>query len=393
MSLIRPIAYFQQKRVSVAPPAVAQNIYLCGFNFYKWNGTQLGSTTQGGIAKIDLTGSLDTTWITNANPVNTTQVRYFAPLNGNIYADYRIPNSSTRSFRKLDSTGTSVANVTTTGGSIFGVSAREGNDFIVVTGDTTISYGGTTIDGVGKIMEDLTLNSTFVTNIGTGPNAFVISSHVSVDRIAVSGLFTNWNGNSSYDRFVVLNYDGTRDTGFSRPAGNFNGSVNVGIFIDNKWIVGGAFTTYSGVTRNRIIAFNTDGSIDTTFTTNSGTGFNGTVNAIFKVSDTQVVVTGAFTTLNGVTQNRVALLNTDGTIPTQPFGTGFNNVGGGIAIDNTGKYYFVGGGNLTTYQGVYSSNNFFPVNTDGSINSSFVTGSAMQTSTNAISEAGAIFIT
>ena len=102
--LIKPMAFWQQPIVVGVTPAAAQNIYICGYNFYKWKGTQLGSASSGGFGKLDLTGSLDTTFATNANPAGTDQVRFFAPLNGNFYADYRTGGGTTRTFKKLNAT-------------------------------------------------------------------------------------------------------------------------------------------------------------------------------------------------------------------------------------------------------------------------------------------------
>jgi hypothetical protein len=391
--LIKPIAYWQGAVVGTTP-AAQQFIFLNGYNFYQWKGTRLGLAGTGGIAKIDLTGSLDTAWVSNANPSGQNEVRFAVPLNGNMYGDTR--NTTVGNLvKKWNTTGNIIAS-SSVGNSLWGMSAREGGTFFIVTGDKGVTYGGTAINGIGKINEDLTRDTTFTTNIGTGgagglPAGFVNAAHVSSDRIGVGGNFTSWNGNSSYDKFVVLNYDGTRDTGFSRATGSFNGNVTPSIFIDNKWIVGGTFTSYNSVTRNYIMAFNTDGTVDTTFTTNIGTGFNGSVNNFFKVSDTQILVGGAFTTLNGVTQNRIALLNTDGTIPTNIFGTGFAAAPQYVTLDNTGKYYIVTGATTpTTYNG-YTSRNFFPINADGSINSSFITGSAMQVNGTNSAEPGGLF--
>lgn len=388
MSFIKPISFWQQPRVAGVTPAAAQNIYLSGYNFYKWKGTQLGSAGSGGIAKINLSGTLDTTFATNANPSTSSEVRFHTVLNNYIYADYRIP-AGTRAFRKLDLSGNLITTVPTSGGTIWGVAAYEGNNFITITGDTTISFNGTTIDGVGKINEDLTVNTTFATNIGTGPSSFVYGAVPTSNRIAVCGGFANFNGNTTYERFVILNHDGTRDTGFTRT-GTFAGGTNIvytAIFIDNKWIVVGSFTSYNGVTNNRILAFNSDGSVNTTFTTNIGTGFNGTATAISRVSDTQVVVAGDFTTLNGNTVNRVALINTDGTIPTNIFGTGFSASPYGIQVGTDGKFY-ASGASFTSYNTTNTTNNFISLNSDGSVNTTFATGSAMQTSTNGVAELG-----
>jgi hypothetical protein len=393
MTLIKPFAYWEQRDSAVIPPA-AQSLYLAGYNFYKFKGTRLGQAVQGGVAKISLDGTLDTTWTTNANPTNSNQVRFFVPLNGNIYADYRIPNSSTRAVRKLDSTGTSVASVPTTGGSIWNMHAREGSNFFIITGDNTLTYNGTSVRGIGKINEDLTRDTTWTTNVSTGPNGFVEKPFVSADRVGVTGQFTSWNSNTAYSRFVVLNYDGTVDTSFAKT-GTFNGTrTYTCIYIDGKWIVGGDFTTYGGGTYNRIIAFNPDGSLNTTFNTNIGSGFaGGSIYGFLKISETQILVTGNFSSLNGVTMNRAAIINVDGTIPTNVFGTGFNGWNMGYAdVDTSGNLYFAGAAQFTTYNTTNATNNIISLLPNGNVNNTFATGSGMQTSSTTTSEAGGLFI-
>jgi hypothetical protein len=49
-----------------------------------------------------------------------------------------------------------------------------------------------------------------------------------------------------------------------------------------------------------------------TFSTNTGTGANSTVNSIAIQSDGKIVIGGAFTTFNGTTVNRIARLSADG---------------------------------------------------------------------------------
>jgi len=264
----------------------------------------------------------------------------------------------------------------------------------MITGDNTLTYNGTSVRGIGKINEDLTRNTTWTTNVGTGPNAFVNGAYVSADRIGVSGQYSSWNGAANTDKFVVLNYDGTRDTSFARTA-TFNGiRVYVSIFIDNKWIVAGDFTTYGGATYNRILAFNTDGTLNTTFNTNIGSGFGGgAVFNLVKKSDTEIIATGAFSSLNGVTMNRIAVINTDGTIPTNVFGTGFNGFSSGyVDVDASGNLYVAGAGPFTTYNTTNTSNNIISLLPNGSVNNTFATGSGMQTSTNTTAEAGGLFI-
>jgi hypothetical protein len=77
-------------------------------------------------------------------------------------------------------------------------------------------------------------------------------------------------------------------------------------------LVGGFFTQYQNVTANRLIRLNSDGSINNTL--NIGTGFNGTTTTIALQSENKILVGGSFTIFNGVVTNNIVRLNSDGTI-------------------------------------------------------------------------------
>src|SRR4030066_154984 len=87
----------------------------------------------------------------------------------------------------------------------------------------------------------------------------------------------------------------------------FNPNANGGIFAiaiqsDNKILLGGGFTTIGGVTRNRIARVNSDGTLDTGFNPNA----NGGILAIAIQSDNKILLGGSFTTIGGVTRNYIA---------------------------------------------------------------------------------------
>ncbi|WP_019487374.1 beta strand repeat-containing protein, partial [Kamptonema formosum] len=97
-------------------------------------------------------------------------------------------------------------------------------------------------------------------------------------------------------------------------------------------LVGGTFGTVNGTARNRIARMNADGSLDTTF--NPGTGMGNNLFAIALDSSGKPVVGGQFTTVNGTTRNRIARMNTDGSLDTtfNP-STGMNNSVFALAVD------------------------------------------------------------
>ena len=108
-----------------------------------------------------------------------------------------------------------------------------------------------------------------------------------------------------------------------------------------------------------------------------GTGFDAPVSAILTQSDGKIVCCGAFTTYNGTPVNGfVVRINTDGSIDnTFLVTTGFDTVPFSIAQQSDGKLVFVGGG-FTLYNG-NSVSAIVRLNTDGSYDSTFVQGTGI----------------
>ena len=195
---------------------------------------------------------------------------------------------------------------------------------ILVAGVFTSLSGSTTIpDYLLRLNSDGTLDTTFNTNLGTGFDATVFSTSVQSDgKILVAGFFTSFNGNSAVpDRLLRLNSDGTLDTTFNTNLGTgFNFFVwPTTVQSDGKILVGGGFTTLngSGAVPDRLLRLNSDGTLDTTFNTNIGTGFDGTVEAVTLQSDGKIILAGDFVSLNGnstPTPDRLVRLNSDGTL-------------------------------------------------------------------------------
>jgi uncharacterized delta-60 repeat protein len=266
-------------------------------------------------------------------------------------------------------------------------------------------------------------NSTFVLTLQTDGKFFV------------SGSFTEYQSTIPFNTvlFTKLNYDGSKDTTFTAPSfgpgfirdglvqpdgklivvGNFtnisstprgriarlnvNGSLDTTIFTgtganndvltvvvqpDGKILLGGQFTTYSGVSKNSIVRLNSDGSIDNTF--NVGTGFAGTLPTsvldIVLQPDGKILCGGTFTTYNGVAARKIIRLNTDGTRDTSftPSGAGFTTSGRvqKILLQPDGK--IICGGDFISYDGV-TRNNILRLNSDASYDSSFITGTGFNT--------------
>jgi uncharacterized delta-60 repeat protein len=127
------------------------------------------------------------------------------------------------------------------------------------------------------------------------------------------------------------------------------------------------FTTYNGTAVNRIARLNADGTLDTGFAV--GTGAANTVLAIKIQADGKIVIGGQFSTYNGAPVNRFARLNTDGTLDTSfNTGTASNGEVRSIVFQPDGKILL--GGTFTTYNNT-TRNRVARINADGTLDTTF----------------------
>ena len=241
------------------------------------------------------------------------------------------------------------------------------SDGKILVGGSFTSYNGTAgVNRIARLNNNGSLDTTF--NIGTGFNNTVSSLAVQSDgKILVGGQFGTYNG-STVNRIARLNNNGILDTSFNNGGAGFNGLVNsLAVQSDGKILVGGAFNTYNGTTVNRLARLNADGSLDTSFTNNAGTGFDGSVYNLALQADGKILAVGLFSSYDVNLTPRIARLNADGTID-NTFTTGvgvlgFNNVPYALAVQSDGKILL--GGQFTTYNGT-TVNRIARLNPDGS---------------------------
>ncbi|MBI5774425.1 MAG: hypothetical protein HZA89_11865, partial [Verrucomicrobia bacterium] len=184
------------------------------------------------------------------------------------------------------------------------------------------------------------------TNVFFGGNVYFINAQTR-NRLAAmdvtTGGLTTWNPNANNTVFAMAKH---QYEGF------------------NRIYVGGAFTTINGVTRNRIVSLNTDGTTDTTFI--NGAGQN-QVRAL-AVTETNLFVGGDFTTWfnNSTTANAVARLglvsvNLTNGLTNNPFtanfikgsGTGATTNVAALAYDATSLYVAGGFTNINATPNVF----------------------------------------
>ncbi len=130
---------------------------------------------------------------------------------------------------------------------------------------------------------------------------------------------------SSAVAVVRLNANGSLDTSFDPgrgPRGNSNVALglifSVGLQADGNLLIGGIFDHVDNVARNNIARLNPDGSLDSNFATDIGLDpvRGGSVSSLIEQSDGKILVGGRFQTVNGITQNSLARLDTNGNLDT-----------------------------------------------------------------------------
>ena len=78
----------------------------------------------------------------------------------------------------------------------------------------------------------------------------------------------------------------------------------LGVTSDNKIIVGGLFLSFNQVNKQGLVQLNNDGTIDLAFL--NGTSANNSVNVIAIQNDQKILIGGYFTSYNQVGRNRIA---------------------------------------------------------------------------------------
>ena len=248
----------------------------------------------------------------------------------------------------------------------------------ILIGGNFSSWNSSSARHLVRLNSDGTLDTSFSSNIGTGGGGFNSVSDLKIQsdgKIIACGSFSSWNGTSAND-IIRLNSNGTLDTVFSSNVGSGANSTieTVDIQQDGKIIAAGQFNTWAGVSVGGLVRLNSDGTRDTTFSSNVGTGYltstNELIQRVLVQQDGKIIVAGWFDKWNGATVGGLVRLNSDGTRDT----TFSSNVGTGAlyvreaVIQPDGKII------LSIIVGIWngqSSSRIIRLNQDGTKDSNF----------------------
>lgn len=276
---------------------------------------------------------------------------------------------SAKCIIRLNSDGTKDTSFdagTGTNTGIWGCALQPDGKIIIHGGFTT--YNGVTSPRIVRLNANGTKDTTF--NIGTGPDDYIESMAIQPDgKIVIVGRFLNYNG-VARNKIARLNANGTLDTSFAVATGADERIRDLVIQNDGKILIGGHFSNYDGVAKSKIVRLNSNGSVDSSY--NVGTGASGNIWTMALQPDGKLIIGGEFQQYNGTARNRIARINTDGSLDTTfSIGTGVNGVVMSLYINSDGKVYF--GGSYTTFNGV-SRVNLARLNADGSLDTTLTIG-------------------
>jgi uncharacterized delta-60 repeat protein len=232
-------------------------------------------------------------------------------------------------------------------------------------------FNGTTRDDVALLNANGSLDTNFVTNvfsIGT-----VYTALTGVDgRILIGGSIQM--PINQRDSLALLIPNGALDQGFTMNSTARGGTRATAVQPDGKMIVGGTFTRVNGTARtSRIVRFNTDGTVDTSFNT-TGITVNQLTTLVLQ-PDGKLLVAGTNIFQNAVGgPNPVPLarLNADGSWDTSfTLGGIPARTGKALAIQPDGKILF---SYTIAALGLPFSGGISRLETNGAVDSSFSGG-------------------
>ena len=166
--------------------------------------------------------------------------------------------------------------------------------------------------GIYAQTQDIDHNS--ISKIVAGTNGPIYAILFQEDgKILVGGAFDTYNG-ISRNGINRLNPDGTLDATFVQgPAAN-DAVYSIALQSDGKILVGGMFTTFDSETRNHLARLNPDGTLDTSF--NPSTDVNGIVDCINVQTDGKIRVASSFISKDDNAKNQVIRMHSDGSLDT-----------------------------------------------------------------------------
>jgi uncharacterized delta-60 repeat protein len=214
------------------------------------------------------------------------------------------------------------------------------------------SVGVATANNVARLETNGALDQSF-SGTGAGPSAWQINTALvrpSDGKIFLGGYFSDFGGQVR-NNMAWANPDGSVDNSLAGLGGATEYEPNiwtVATQADGKVVMTGVFTSHDGVPHNNVLRLNPDGTVDSSFDVQT----DRSTRALLIQPDGKILIAGFFGEVNGVPMPRIARLNSDGTLdPSFNPGTGPDQYYiRALVQDSAGNIYV--GGEFSAFNGI-----------------------------------------
>lgn len=190
------------------------------------------------------------------------------------------------------------------------------------------------------------------------------------NKILVGGQFSHYN-NINRNRLLRIFSDGIGEgTSFITGLGFNNIVRDIGLQSNGNIIAVGDFSSFNSTNRNRIACLFANGSLNTQF--NYQVGANSSIWTVSIDNLNRVVIGGTFGSYDNASRSRITRLLSNGLQEANVFGSGFNDVVYTIKHDNENKILV--GGAFTIYN-TFFAGRIVRLQSNGSLDTTFTSGS------------------
>lgn len=229
---------------------------------------------QNGISvfRLNSDGSFD-----NSYPVNTLTPDNLGDFDARIDDDENIffggdiialNGNTTYGFAAIDNSGNRIDNIDAKlGGNPRINSSAIQDDGKILIGGAIIGVNGVEVNGFTRLNVDGTIDNTFIHDFVTNHDVEITSVNVlSNGQILLAGNTSILTNSEDYQNIIKLNSNGTKDNNFKASVSS--GVSSIVIQDDNKIVISGNFDLVDNTLRNKLARLNSDGSLDNTYNMN-----------------------------------------------------------------------------------------------------------------------------
>lgn len=285
------------------------NKIIIGGNFTKYN-----DISKNYICRINPDGSIDNTFNIGTG-FNNSVIKVKVLSDGKILVLGSFTNfngNTVNNLIRLNSDGTldNTFNIGSVSGFITSFEI-DFNDKILVCG-TFSNFNGFNSYSLVRLNNDGSVDPSLY--IQYQPDSSITKLAIQNDgKILVGGYFNNFN-NFNSNKLIRLNSNGTVDSSFNIGTGfNLPGLAyikNIIILPNNKIIVSGVFDSFNSTPINNFLRLESNGLLDNSFNTGYELYDNNKIDAML-LDGVKLLIGGGFTKYNGIGRNRITRLNID----------------------------------------------------------------------------------